>query len=306
MSRVHDALRRAGSDPDPGPVPARSGVVAAPPSAPVQAFVSGPPAEPSGAQEDLLARIAEVPFNPSPEALLIDPAHPYEAPTEEFRSLRTRLNHLQSLQPIHNVVITSASPTEGKSFSAVNLALAQAQLSGNPTLLADFDLRRPVLHSIFRLSRTPGITDFLLGRAQLHEVIRRVAGTNLYVLPAGEAVLNPLELLNLPDVKRLLDDLPSIFHWVILDSPPLLFAADANLLSTLCHGTILVVRVGATTVDSVTRAMQSLCQNNVLGIVVNGARRGELYSKYSYYNAYYQNQDASEDKSEPAASGAGQ
>jgi capsular exopolysaccharide synthesis family protein len=302
MSRVHDALRRAGSDLEPGHVPARSGV--AMPSAPVPADLAGPMAEPFGAQGGLLARIAEVPFHRSPEALLIDPEHPHEAPTEEFRSLRTRLNHLQSLQPIHNVVITSASPTEGKSFTAVNLALAQAQLSGNLTLLADFDLRRPVLHSMFRLSRAPGITDFLLGRAQLHEVIRRIAGTNLYILTAGEPVLNPLELLNLPDVKRLLDELPSIFHWVILDSPPLLFAADANLLSTLCHGTILVVRVGATTVDSVTRAMQSLCQNNVLGIVVNGARRGELYSKYSYYNSYYQDPNATGDGSEPASEAA--
>ena len=88
-------------------------------------------------------------------------------------------------------------------------------------------------------------------------------------------------------MKHLLDQLPRAFNWVILDSPPLLFAADANLLSTLCSGTVLVVRIGTTTIDSVTRAMQSLCENNVLGIVVNGARRGELYSKYTYYHSYY-------------------
>ena len=85
----------------------------------------------------------------------------------------------------------------------------------------------------------------------------------------------------------MLDRLPSLFQWVIMDSPPLLFAADANLLSTMSHGTLLVVRIGHTTIDSVTRAMQSLCNNNVLGIVVNGARRGELYSKYTYYHSYY-------------------
>jgi Mrp family chromosome partitioning ATPase len=92
-------------------------------------------------------------------------------------------------------------------------------------------------------------------------------------------------------VKLLLDRLPTLFNWVILDSPPLLFAADANLLSTMCHGTLLVVRIGHTTIDSVTRAMQSLCNNNVLGIVVNGARRGELYSKYTYYHSYYTPKD---------------
>jgi receptor protein-tyrosine kinase len=74
---------------------------------------------------------------------------------------------------------------------------------------------------------------------------------------------------------------------VILDSPPLLFAADANLLSTLAHGLLMVVRMGSTTIDAVTRAMGSLCQNNIIGIVVNGAQKSELYSKYTYYHSYY-------------------
>ncbi len=205
------------------------------------------------------------PFEPSPDALLIDPKHPHNAPSEEFRTLRTRLNHMQSLQPIHTAVVTSPSPAEGKSFAAVNLALAEAQLAGNFTLLCDFDFRRPIVHNLFQTDRAPGITDYLLGKCQLHEAMRRIGDTNLFIMPAGEAVINPLELLNLKEVKELLDRLPSLFNWIILDSPPLLFAADANLLSTLCHGTILVVRIGATTIDSITRAMQSLCQNNVSG-----------------------------------------
>jgi len=142
-------------------------------------------------------------------------------------------------------------------------------------------LRRPVLHTLLETDRGPGITDYLQGKVRLHEAIRRVGETNLYIMPAGEAVINPLELLNLKEVKQMLDLLPRLFNWVILDSPPLLFAADANLLSTLCDGTLLVVRIGSTSIDSVTRAMQSMCKNNVLGIVVNGARRGELYSRHS-------------------------
>jgi receptor protein-tyrosine kinase len=232
--------------------------------------------------------VQTIPFQPAPDALLINPMHPHNAPSEEFRTLRTRLNHMQSLQPIHTAVVTSPSPAEGKSFAAVNLALAEAQLVGNFTLLCDFDFRRPIVHHLFQADRTPGITDFLQGKCQLHEAMRRIGDSNLFIMPAGEAVINPLELLNLKEVKEMLDRLTSLFNWIILDSPPLLFAADANLLSTLCHGTILVVRIGATTIDSITRAMQSLCQNNVLGIVVNGARRGELYSKYTYYHSYYQ------------------
>ncbi len=274
MSRVHDALRR--SDP--------SGLnPLARPNAPLRPGQGGPALDLTG----LLEKIETVPYTPSPEASLIDATRPAEAPAEEFRSLRTRLNHLQTLQPIHSIVVTSASPAEGKSFTAANLALAQSHLEGNLTLLCDFDFRRPVLHNLFQIPRSPGATDFLQGKAELHEVIRRVEGTNLYLMPAGEAVLNPLELMNLSEVKTMIDRLPSIFNWVILDSPPLLFAADANLLSTLAHGLLLVVRMGTTTIDSVTRAMGSLCQNNILGIVVNGAQKSELYSKYSYYHSYY-------------------
>jgi receptor protein-tyrosine kinase len=272
MSRVYDALRRA----------EQSGLP--PVSAPA---VSAASAGESPSLQGILELVEEIPFNPNPEAHLIEMTRPDAAPTEEFRALRTRLNHMQTLQPIHTMVVTSPSPAEGKSFAAVNLAMAESNIAGNLTLLADFDFRRPIIHSIFQIDRSPGITDYLLGKVALHEAMRKIAGTNLCIMPAGEAVLNPLELLNLREVKLLLNQLPTVFNWVILDSPPLLFAADANLMSTLCHGTLLVVRIGATTIDSVTRAMQSLCQNNVLGILVNGARRGELYSKYTYYHSSY-------------------
>lgn len=288
MSRVHDALRRAEQAGLLSPPVARSSGNGGGAAAGATVLEAGPNLT------DLLEQIEEVPFRAATDSLLIDSTRPHEAPMEEFRTLRTRLNHMKSLQPIYSIVVTSPSPAEGKSLSAANLALAESHLAGNNVLLADFDFRRPLMHTMFGLDRSPGITDYLLGKAPLHKCIRKLAGTSLYVMPAGEAVINPLELLNLREVKLLMDRLPSLFNWVILDSPPLLFAADANLLSTLCHGTLLVVRIGHTTIDSVTRAMQSLCNNNVLGIVVNGARRGELYSKYTYYHSYYTPKEAGE------------
>src|ERR1041385_4514868 len=224
MSRVHDALRRAeqaGLLTQPAP-PTAGGHAAA-----AAVLDSGP------AMAGLLEQVEEIPFRTASDSLLIDVSRPHEAPMEEFRTLRTRLNHMKSLQPIHTVVVTSPSPAEGKSITATNLALAQAHLAGNTTLLADFDFRRPIVHTLFGLDRSPGITDFLLGKAPLHRAIKKIAGTNLFVMPAGEAVINPLELLNLREVKHLVDCLPTLFNWIILDSPPLLFAADANLLSTL-------------------------------------------------------------------------
>jgi protein-tyrosine kinase len=193
-----------------------------------------------------------------------------DPPSEEFRSLRTRLEQLQATRVIQTVLIASPTPGEGKSFIAANLALAEAQLADNPTLLCDFDLRSPTLHSVFQIDRGPGISDYLLGRADLHEAIRRIGNSDLFVMPAGLAEVNPLELLHLKEVRRFMDRLRDTFRWILLDSPPLLAASDANLLATLADGTILVTRIGVTTMDSINLAIGSLGSDTVLGIVANG------------------------------------
>ena len=159
MSRVHDALRRA----------EQSGVT--PPATvaePYPRLLRRPRQRQAfrlrsaSQEESCLGRIfwlvsVRVPFSPSPDSHLIDMTKPHEAPAEEFRTLRTRLNHLQTLQPIHTIVVTSPSPAEGKSFAAVNLALAEAQLEGNPTLLVDCDFRRPIVHNLFQVERSQGV-----------------------------------------------------------------------------------------------------------------------------------------------------
>jgi len=301
MSRVHDALRRA----------EQAGVVNLEGESAVEERQAPAPAPENGTLEHGMARglasgqglleaiqpailekVLEVPFQPAPESHLLDLQRTHETPAEEFRTLRTRLNHLQTLQPLHTMVITSPSPAEGKTFTAVNLALAESHLSENLVLLGDFDLRRPLIHSLFQVDRAPGLTDYLMGEVPLSSALRKVAGMNLYILPAGSPVRNPLELLNTRQCKTLFEELPKVFTWAIFDTPPLLFSADANLLSTMADGTVLVVKIGATTFDNVTRAMQSLCENNVLGIVANGARASELYSKYTYYYSRVDEPDA--------------
>ncbi len=286
MSRVHDALRRAeqgGMIPEP-PLAAATAAeeTEAPNPRPVASAILAPPLR---AKLDLgaLEGAGSVAFQPAPESHLLDLNNSHETPAEEFRTLRTRLNHLQTLQPLHTVVVTSPSPAEGKTFTAVNLALAQSHLSENMVLLGDFDLRRPVIHNLFQVDRAPGLSDYLAGECTFAQSMRRIDGKNLFVMPAGTPVRNPLELLNTRQFKELFEELPRYFNWSIFDTPPLLFSADANLLATLADGTLLVVKIGATTFDNVTRAMQSLCENNVLGIVANGARASELYSKYTYY-----------------------
>jgi protein-tyrosine kinase len=307
MSRVHDALRRAemGGMMPPDEPPVVSADVSADVAADVAADVIAPASPDLRAPDthvngtaaasaptaplrlnihpNMLSEVRVVPFSPAPESHLLDLNNSHETPAEEFRTLRTRLNHLQSLQPLHTIVVTSPSPAEGKTFTAVNLALAQSHLAESSVLLGDFDLRRPIVHNLFQIDRAPGLSDFLTGQCTFSQAIRRVEAMNLYLLPAGSPVKNPLELLNMRTAKMLFDELPRSFNWAVFDTPPLLFSADANLLSTMADGTILVVKIGSTTFDNVTRAMQSLCENNVLGIVANGARASELYSKYTYY-----------------------
>jgi receptor protein-tyrosine kinase len=283
MSRVHDALRRAeqgGLPPEAALSTLAAGIRS--PETPASDAGAAPPVR-ANLQPAAIGEAPVVPFQPAPESHLLDINNSHETPSEEFRTLRTRLNHLQTLQPLHTVVVTSPSPAEGKTFTAVNLALAQSQLVENVVLLGDFDLRRPVIHNLFQIARAPGLSDYLSGKCKFGEALRRIEGVNLYVMPAGTAVKNPLELLNTRQARALFEELPRHFTWSIFDTPPLLFSADANLLATLADGTVLVVKIGSTTFDNVTRAMQSLCENNVLGIVANGARASELYSKYTYY-----------------------
>lgn len=318
MSRVHDALRRAeqllesggpdhalpagddhrslalaeeGGLSESGPINIPNGV----PNSAASGLMRSDSRQLDVDWRDFLSRCKVIPFQPAPETHLIDLERPHEVPAEEFRSLRTRLNHLQSQQDLHSLVVTSASPAEGKTFTAVNLALAQSQLE-TPVLLADLDLRRPTIHNLLQCERSPGFSDFLLAQRPLEDCIRRIGSTNLYFMPAGTQVKNPLEILNMRHVKQTLEGLRKIFNWIVLDTPPLLFSADANLLSTMTDGTLIVVRIGSTTFDNVIRAMQSLCENNVLGIVANGARAGELYSKYTYY--YSKPDDEPEEKQE--------
>jgi protein-tyrosine kinase len=295
MSRVHDALRRSELTGTPGNASGRRGPEvpfgsSLPPTAgPVVLPAIDGPLAASGSESGtvispaILDGVREIPFDPAPESHLISAQSSQSSPGEEFRTLRTRLTHLQSIHPLHTVVVTSPSPAEGKTFTSVNLALAQAQIPENMVLLADFDLRRPAIHDLLQTERSPGFADFLLGEVTLSQAMRKLKGLNLYFLPAGTPVKNPLELLNLKTVRTFVEELPRSFHWAVFDTPPLLFSADANLLATLADGTILVVKIGSTTFESVTRAMQSLCENNVLGIVANGARAGELYSKYAHY-----------------------
>jgi capsular exopolysaccharide synthesis family protein len=217
---------------------------------------------------------------------LVTHEDPRSAVAEAFRSLRTSVAFTRAHAEPRTLVITSAAPGEGKSTAAANLAITFAQ-QGQRTLLIDADLRRAVLHTLFNVAPVPGVSDVLVGRARLTDVVRAVDVPNLSVVPSGPAPPNPSELLGSSAMRAMLDEARSLYDMVIVDSPPVLAVTDAAVVASLVDGTILVVRVGATGRDAVRRAAVQLqgVHARLLGVVVNAVARRQAGS--GAYDGYY-------------------
>lgn len=210
--------------------------------------------------------------------------------SEAIRNIRTSLLFSLPENPPNLLLVTSAEPDAGKTGVAVNLAIALSQLGGD-TLLIDADMRCPDCHRILELDRTPGLSNFLVGEAELSAVIKPTAiPTLLYLLPAGQSPLNPAELLSSERMSAALNFLTQQFKYVIIDSPPVLEFTDSVLLSTLAEGTLFVIRAGATPRDAAQRAIGMLNGVNakILGVVLNHLDlQNTGYSYYHDYDDYY-------------------
>jgi protein-tyrosine kinase len=212
--------------------------------------------------------------------------------TEEFRTLRSRLYKIRGNQPLRTVLITSALPGEGKSFTAVNLALTIARQAERRVLIIDADLRLPSLHSSLGAPLTPGLSDYLLGEADELSVIQKGSRPNLFFIPAGKTISNPAELIGNGRLKNLLHRLAPVFDWILLDSPPAVPISDACLLSELCDGVLMVVKAASTPFDIAQKACGEFQGKPLLGVVLNRVKPGSSHSSY-YYSSYY-NQAASD------------
>ena len=211
---------------------------------------------------------------------------------EKFRVLRSNVQFTSVDHPHHTLLVTSSVPQEGKSYTASNLAVAMA-LDGRRVILIDADLHRPRVHEAFEVALQPGLTNVLVGQAQLESCLRETGVPGLRLLTAGVLPPNPVELLNSPTMEAVLDKLCAQADTVIFDSPPLLATADAQVLASKVDGVLYVMQLGRVPRSSVLRSFELLHQAraNVIGIVLNKidekTGRNSYYGYSSYHEGYY-------------------
>jgi len=223
--------------------------------------------------------------------ILNDPRSPV---AEAFRSIRTALSFSAAAQDVNRIMVTSSSPSEGKTLVCVNAAAALAQ-AGKRVLLVDADMRKPAVHKIFEVDQNPGLTNVLAGEGAhtLDDVVRPTDLPNLFFIPCGPIPPNPAELIGCDRMKALLDEMGSEYDRVIIDTPPVINVTDAAVLCGSVHGVVFVVRSFRTPRDAARRAVEVLANSGgrFLGAVLNNVDvpRGayHYYDSYYYYQQYY-------------------
>ncbi len=206
---------------------------------------------------------------------------------EAFRVLRTNMQYVDVDHDQKVIVVTSSLPGEGKSTTAVNLAVTLTQ-AGQKVALVECDLRRPLIADRLELDPAIGTTSVLIGKVSADDVMQPYADTTLDVMVCGQVPPNPSELLQSHAMEMLLLELRSRYDVVILDAPPLLPVTDAALLATRADGAVVVVSHGRTTRDQLSTAIERLDSvgATTLGVVVNQAPAKKSASGYGYGYGY--------------------
>ncbi|MFH1984962.1 MAG: GNVR domain-containing protein [Pseudomonadota bacterium] len=238
---------------------------------------------------------------------------PKSLPAEAFRALRSNIEFIRVDKKLKTFLITSSFVQEGKTFNAVNLALSMGQ-AGHKVLLIEADLRKPVIHKMFGVTRIPGLTDFILGNYALDDITKNIADVmlgdfevedvlhtpgldNLTIITSGTTPPNPAEILRSERFKDFLKTISLKFDIVLIDSPPVLPVADATEISGLVDGVLLVYTVGKIGRSILKRAKVSLdnVDANVMGVVLNNVKPEAGPDYFKYHTQYYYGRSSAEE-----------
>lgn len=232
------------------------------------------------------------------------PVLPFEdgqlRPSEQYRILRTKIS--QHPKRPHLIVISSPGSGDGKSVTAINTAAILSLKSEARVLLLDADLRRPSIHTQLGLPEAPGLVEVLKGDCVIEQaLVRTQEFPNLFVMSAGKAPPNPVELLDTTTWRALCAKLSGLFQYVILDSPPMGAVADYDLIQAACDGVILVVRPDHTNRELCDKALKNVPKAKFLGVVLNYVPDWSLArhagSDYYYYSGKKGDQTSHRDAS---------
>lgn len=201
---------------------------------------------------------------------------------EQYRRLAASLHHAQQASGIRSVMITSAMPGDGKTLTAVNLAVVLSDSYRKRVLLVDADLRRPSIPAVVDQFEGSGLSEVLRSpREQKIALIRMSPG--LTILPAGQPIANSIEALTSPRMRQILQEATEKYDWVVLDAPPAGQTTDARILTQMVDTTLFVVHAGRTQYPDVRRSLDTLGTERIFGVVLNGVEPSD--ARHYYYDS---------------------
>lgn len=232
---------------------------------------------------------ATVPFPIVRNPFLVTANGKTDSTSELYRKLKSAIVKLAQLERFDkSLMVTSAIGGEGKTLTALNLAITLAQEFDHTVLLIEADIRRPTILKYLEMESSAGLTDCALDGLDVSEVLVKTGIGKLSVLPAGRMVSNPVELFSSDRMQNLLVEIKNRYpdRYVIVDTTPLLPFAEPQFIASVVGGVLFVVREGYTSMDKVTRALSLLKNYNLLGVVCNGVNQIHSGGKNGYYGYY--------------------
>ncbi len=292
MSRVFDALQRSGTEQSGIEYPDMMSMVTEVFEAPPDPMATEAPAADqravaTPAPERTLGGLDSFPslkVRVAGNSRLVFFTEPDSLAAEKFRFLGVRLRQLQQTRPLKKILVTSTIPEEGKSLVSANLAGVLTRKKQR-VLLIEGDLRRPTLARQFGLGHLAGLGEWLQGEPRAVTNIYHLDGPNFWLMPAGDPPSNPLELMQSGRLSQLMEQLSTMFDWIVVDSPPLLPLADTTVWARLTDGTLLVAREGKTEKAPLQRGLEILKKSDLLGVVLNGCSSSDYKNYYQRYSS---------------------